>query len=74
MLFLFFSFFPFLPDAARERERERAGGAVGGRDRDRAGDQEERELLLESAQRALATLAPSSSRGKEEAADAWGVK
>ena len=26
-----------------------AGGAVGGRDRDRAGDQEERELLLECA-------------------------
>ena len=26
-----------------------AGGAVGGRDRDRAGGQEERELLLESA-------------------------
>ena len=48
-----------------------AGCAVGGRDRDRAGDQEERELLLESAQRALATLAPSSPMGRVSSGRMW---
>ena len=37
-----------------------AGGAVGGRDRDRAGDQEERELLewVRTAHSRVETLAP----------------
>jgi hypothetical protein len=44
-----------------ERGRARAA-RVGGRDRDRAGDQEERELL-ESAHGALETLAPGPPAG-----------
>ena len=61
---------PCAPEGARsEREgaphdaRGRARAArVGGRDRDRAGDQEERELL-ESAHGALETLAPGPPAG-----------